>query len=146
VAPGKFLDAVMKLKLFHSLYSTPIPNEVIGSFLETGRYESHLRKLRRTLHTNYLQYVRVIGEHFPQGTKISRPQGGLSLWVELPKQIDTIDLYNTAVSRKITFSPGSMYTLQKQFNNCMRLSYGLEWNEKTENSLKLLGKLAAASL
>jgi DNA-binding transcriptional MocR family regulator len=146
VAPGKFLDAVMKLKLFHSLYSTPIPNEVIGSFLETGRYESHLRKLRRTLHTNYLQYVRVISQHFPAGTKISRPQGGLSLWVELPKQIDTIDLYNTAVNRKITFSPGSMFTLQKQFTNCMRLSYGLEWNEKTESSLKLLGRLAAAGV
>lgn len=146
VAPGKFLDAVMKLKLFHSLNSTPIPSEVIGSFLESGRYESHLRKLRRILHTNYLQYVRVIGGHFPAGTKISRPQGGLSLWVELPKKIDTIDLYNTAVNRKITFSPGSMFTLQKQFSNCMRLSFGLEWNEKTENSLQLLGRLAAAAL
>ena len=47
VAPGKFLDKVIKLKLFHSLNSTPIPGEVIGSFLESGRYESHLRKLRR---------------------------------------------------------------------------------------------------
>lgn len=146
VAAGKFTDAVMKLKLYHSLYSTPVPSEVIGSFLETGRYESHLRKLRRTLHANYLHYVRTIGEYFPEGTKVSRPQGGLSLWVELPKKIDSISLYNEAVNRKITFSPGSMFTLQKQFNNCMRLSYGLEWNDKTENSLKLLGKLAAGEL
>jgi DNA-binding transcriptional MocR family regulator len=35
-----------------------------------------------------------------------------------------------------------MFALQKQFSNCMRLSYGLEWNEKTENNLKLLGRLA----
>jgi DNA-binding transcriptional MocR family regulator len=85
----------------------------------------------------------VIGEHFPNGTRVSRPQGGLSLWVELPKQSDTISLYNAAISKKIIFSPGSMFTLQKQFNNCMRLSYGLEWNEKTENGLKVLGKLAS---
>jgi len=110
--------------------------------LETGRYEAHLRKLRKTLYTNYLQYVRVIGECFPSGTKISRPQGGLSIWVELPKPGDTIELYNEAVNKKITFSPGSMFTLQKQFSNCMRLTYGLEWNEKTENALKTLGKLA----
>ena len=146
VAPGKFMDKVVRMKLFHTLSSTPITHEVIGSFLDNGRYEAHLRKLRRTLHTNYLQYVRVIGECFPQATKISRPQGGLSLWVELPKQVDTIDLYNTAFSKKITFSPGSMFTLKKQFSNCMRLSYGLEWNEKTENSLKLLGKLAKGSI
>jgi DNA-binding transcriptional MocR family regulator len=142
VAAGKFMNEVMKIKLFHSLSSTAITHEAVGSFLETGRYEAHLRKLRKTLHTNYLQYVRVIGECFPSGTKISRPQGGLSLWVELPKPIDTIELYNSAISKKITFSPGSMFTLQKQFSNCMRLTYGLEWNEKTENGLKTLGRLA----
>jgi DNA-binding transcriptional MocR family regulator len=84
IAAGKFMNEVMKIKLFHSLSSTPITHEAIGIFLETGRYEAHLRKLRKTLYTNYLQYVRVIGECFPSGTKISRPQGGLSLWVELP--------------------------------------------------------------
>jgi DNA-binding transcriptional MocR family regulator len=132
----------MKIKLFHSLSSTAITHEAIGSFLETGRHEAHLRKLRKTLYTNYLQYVRVISESFPGGTRISRPQGGLSIWVELSKSIDTIELYNEALSRKITFSPGSLFTLQKQFSNCMRLSYGLEWNEKTENGLKVLGRLA----
>ncbi len=142
VAPGKFLQQVMKTKLYHTLSSTPITHEVIGNFLESGRYEAHLRKLRRTLHTNYLQYVRVIGESFPEGTKISRPQGGLSLWVELPKRVDTIDLYNTAFNKKITFSPGTMFTLKKQFSNCMRLSYGLEWNPKTAASLQTLGRLA----
>ena len=142
VAPGKFLQPVMKTKLYHTLSSTPITHEVIGHFLESGRYEAHLRKLRRTLHTNYLQYVRVIGESFPDGTKISRPQGGLSLWVELPKRVDTIELYNTAFGKKITFSPGTMFTLKKQFSNCMRLSYGLEWNAKTESALQMLGRLA----
>jgi len=143
VAPGKYMEQLSKIKLFNCLSSTAVTHEVIGSFLENGRYEAHLRKLRRTLYTNYLQYVRVIGEHFPAGTKISRPQGGLSLWVELPKQTDTIVLYNSAISKKIIFSPGSMFTLQKQFNNCMRLSYGLEWNEKTESGLKVLGRLAS---
>ncbi len=141
VAAGKFKHEVMKIKLFHNLSGTSITHEAVGSFLETARYEAHLRKLRRTLYTNYLQYVRVIGESFPSGTRISRPQGGLSLWVELPKSIDTIELYNEAISKKISFSPGSMFTLQKQFSNCLRLTYGLEWNERTENALKILARL-----
>jgi DNA-binding transcriptional MocR family regulator len=66
--------------------------------------------------------------------------------VELPKSIDTIELYNEAVSRKITFSPGSLFTLQKQFSNCMRLAYGLEWNERTEYGLKQLGRLAKGAI
>lgn len=141
VAPGRFKEKLLQLKLFHTLSSPSINNEVIADFLDKGRYESHLRKLRQALHTTYLQYVRVIGETFPAETKVSRPQGGLSLWVELPKQVNTLELYNTALRHKISIAPGMMFTLQNQFDNCMRLSFGLPWNEKSENSLKVLGKL-----
>ncbi len=144
VAAGKYQDKIRRMKLFHALSGTSITHEVIGNFLENGRYEAHLRKLRHTLHTNYLQYVRVISQHFPEGTKISRPQGGLSVWVELPKKINTVDLYYTAIKSKVSISPGSMFTLQKQFNNCMRLGYGMPWSEKLESGLKLIGKLAKA--
>lgn len=146
IAPGKFKEQVMKLKLFHTLSSSTINNEVVAHFLETGRYESHLRKLRQTLHANYLQYVRVIGEHFPADTRISRPQGGLSLWVELPQQVNAFELYNTALKHKISIAPGMLFTLQKQFHHCMRLSFGLPWTDKLEQSLKLLGKLVKAEL
>jgi DNA-binding transcriptional MocR family regulator len=146
VAPGKFKDKISKMKLFHSLSGTSITHEVIADFLENGRYEAQLRKLRHTLHYSYLQYVRIISQHFPEGTKISRPQGGLSLWVELPKRIDTVDLYHAAIKSKVSISPGCMFTLQKQFNNCMRLGYGMQWNDKVENGLKLVGKLAKAAL
>jgi len=144
VAPGKYKEAVSRVKLFHSLYSTSITHQVIAGFLENGRYEAHLRKFRHTLHTNYLQYVRVISEQFPAGTKISRPQGGLSIWIELPKGIDTMELYEDAMRNKISISPGGMFTLQQQFGNCMRLGYGLQWGDKVENGLKTIGRLARA--
>jgi len=146
VAPGRYMEAVSRKKLYHSLSSPAILNETVAGFLENGRYEAHLRKLRHTLHTNYLQYVRVIGEAFPEGTKISRPQGGLSLWVELPGQVDTIDLYHQAIRSKVSFSPGGLFTLQNQFSNCMRLSYGMPWNEKVESSLRLISRLVRASM
>lgn len=146
VAPGKYIEQVKKVKLVQSLGCSAITQEVIAEFLENGRYEAHLRKLRRTLQANYLNYVRIIGEHFPAGSKISRPQGGLSLWVALPKQANTIELYNEALGRKISFLPGSLFTLQQQFDHCMRLGFGLEWNAKTESALKMLGKLAREAI
>jgi DNA-binding transcriptional MocR family regulator len=146
VAPGKYKDKIVQLKLFHTLSSSTIANEIIGHFLETGRYESHLRKLRQTLHANYLQYVRVIGEHFPEETRISRPQGGFSIWTELPRQVNTFELFNTALKSRISIAPGRMFTLQNQFDNCMRLSYGLPWSDKLEQGLKVLGKLVKSQL
>src|SRR5690606_25984513 len=135
---------VIRTKLYHAVSSTTLTQEAIGSFLETGRYENHLRKLRHTLHTNSLQYLRTIGDYFPEGTKVSHPQGGFLLWIELPKKTDTTKLYEQALQHKISIAPGRMFSLQDQYNHCMRISYGLQWNEKIEAALQILGKLAKA--
>lgn len=142
VAPGKYKEKILKLKLIHSLSSTAVINEAVGNFLLTGKYEHHLRKLRRTLLENYQKYADIIAAYFPAGTRISRPQGGLSLWVEFGKEIDTRELYNYALKNQIAISPGRIFTLQDQFHNCMRLNLGLPWNDKLRLKLQQLGKLA----
>ena len=146
VAPGRFKNDVIRMKQVHSISSTTLTQEVIADFLANGRYESHLRKMRQTLHTNCLQYIRAIADYFPEGTKVSRPQGGFVLWVELAKHIDTMELYERAIKKNISIAPGRMFTLQKQFDNCMRISYGMQWNEHLDEALKTLGKLVKGML
>ncbi|MGY4539526.1 DNA-binding transcriptional MocR family regulator [Mucilaginibacter sp. UYNi724] len=146
IAPGKFKEKIIHQKLIHSFSSTAITQEAIANFFENGRYEHHLRKLRSELHANSLQFSRAIGEYFPDGTKISRPQGGFMLWVELDKKIDTAHLYDRAIRQNISIAPGRMFSLQNQFNNCMRLSYGQRWSAGIDAKLKQLGKIAKAML
>ena len=142
VAPGKFLEKIKRTKHYHSISCNSIAHETIANFLENERYENHLRKLRQTLYRNTLQFHRFISDYFPGDTRASRPQGGFHLWVELNKQVDTIELYNKVIQHKISFTPGRMYTLRNQYNNCMRLSTGLILNDKVEAALKLVGRLA----
>lgn len=85
--------------------------------------------------------VNAIADHFPEGTKVSRPQGGLALWVELDKGVDTEELFEVAMRHKISISPGRMFTMQEQFRNCMRVSLGLPWSEELEERFKVLGRL-----
>lgn len=73
----------------------------------------------------------------------SRPQGGLALWIEFDKKINTAELFDRAIKQKISIALGRMFTLQNQFENCMRLSIGLPWSDEVEQKLKLPGKLAS---
>lgn len=141
VAPGKYTEKVKSLKLYHSITSATAQQAAIGSFLATGRYEHHLRKLRQTLHTNSLQFTRAIGEYFPEEIKLSTPQGGFILWLELAKHIDTYQLYQEAMQQKMSFAPGTIFTLQERYQNCMRLSYGMQWTPEVDKSLKKMGNL-----
>ncbi|MET4137937.1 PLP-dependent aminotransferase family protein [Pedobacter sp. UYP1] len=142
VAPGKYKEKLLKLKLIHSISSASIIQESVANFLKTGKYENHLRQLRRTLQLNYQNYVQAIAAYFPAGTKTSRPQGGLAIWVEFSKEIDTKKLYYLAIKQQISITPGRIFTLQNQFENCMRLCIGLPWSEDIKTKLKLLGNLA----
>ncbi|SDD78998.1 aminotransferase-like domain-containing protein [Niabella drilacis] len=142
VAPGKYKEQLLKLKLVHTISSTALVHEAVGNFLLTGGYDKHLRQLRQTLQENYRQYAAAIADYFPAGTKISQPRGGLALWVELSKQTDTTELYHDALKQHISIAPGRMFTLQNQFQNCLRLCLGLPWTEELRFKIKQLGGLA----
>jgi DNA-binding transcriptional MocR family regulator len=145
VAPGKFKDELLRLKLYHSISGTTITQEVIAGFLETGRYEHHLRGLRKTLHNNSMRFIAAIAEHFPAGTKVSRPQGGFMLWVELDKAVNSVAIYDRAIKQGISIAPGNMFSLQDQYRHCMRLSYGMPWNDEINNALQRLGRIVSTA-
>ncbi|HEY8388957.1 MAG TPA: aminotransferase class I/II-fold pyridoxal phosphate-dependent enzyme, partial [Parasegetibacter sp.] len=134
-------DKIIHQKLIHTVSSATITQEAVANFLEMGRYEHHLRKLRAELHANSLQFARAVAEYFPEGSRISRPQGGFMLWIELDNRIDTTEVYERAIRQKISIAPGRMFSLQNQFQHCMRLSYGQRWTSLIDDRLKRLGRI-----
>jgi DNA-binding transcriptional MocR family regulator len=100
-----------------------------------------MRNLRKALHTQCLRYTQAIAEYFPGDVKVSRPQGGYVLWVELDKKIDAFVLYKQALDYKIGISPGQIFSTDSRFTNFIRISFGIPYNDEIEQSLKTLGHL-----
>ena len=139
IIPGRFKAKVINLKMINTLTGTSITQLAMAHFLSIGRYEYHLKKLRKALHTQSLRYIQNILEFFPPDTKISRPQGGFVLWLELNKRIDAYQVYHEAVKQKISIAPGQVFSSQGQFRNCLRISYANPWNTDVEKAIKILG-------
>lgn len=139
--PGRFTEQVIRTKMMHTVTGTTITQQAIAHFLSIGRYEYHLKKLRKALHTQCLRYLQAIMQHFPENTKVSRPQGGFVLWVELDKKLNAYRLYQEALKHQIFVAPGQLFSARGQFGNCLRISYARPWDEEVEEGLKTLGKL-----
>ena len=139
--PGKFKAQIINLKLMHSLSSASPTQAAIGHFFETGRYDLHMRNLRKALHTQCLRYTQAIAEYFPEDVKVSRPPGGYVLWVELNKKIDAFELYKQALTYKISISPGQIFSTDSRFTNFIRISFGIPYNDEIDQSLQTLGRL-----
>ncbi len=141
VIPGKHKDKVLNTKLFQTISTTTLTQEVIANFMENGRYEHHLLKMRNALFGNCMQLIKAINEYFPENIKINQPLGGFMLWLELDEKINTAELFEQALKHKISIAPGRVFTTQNLYNNCLRLNYSWLWNERIENAIKTLGGL-----
>jgi DNA-binding transcriptional MocR family regulator len=141
VIPGKFTEKVKQLKMMYTVTSPTLTQVAMAHFLSIGRYEYHLKNLRKALHTQCLRYIQGIMQYFPADTKISRPQGGFVLWVELNKKVDAYKLCIEALKHNISVAPGQIFSASCNYSNCLRLSYGKPWNEDVDYALMMLGKL-----
>ncbi|HEV8272265.1 MAG TPA: PLP-dependent aminotransferase family protein [Chitinophagaceae bacterium] len=139
--PGKFIEDVKQIKRTSDISSPSLTQAAMAHFLGNGRYEYHLKNLRRALHTQYLKYTQAIIEYFPEGTKLSRPQGGFVLWVELPKKVNASKLRLEAMKHHISVVPGKIFSVRCNYNNFIRISFGKPWNEDMDYGLMMLGKI-----
>ncbi|MBN7796102.1 PLP-dependent aminotransferase family protein [Parahaliea mediterranea] len=144
VAAGRFSRQVERLKLMTTL-SASIPAQLaVADYLQYGGYDRHLRKLRHTLEVQQNQMRTAIDHYFPKDTRVTRPEGGYFLWLELPENVDSLELFNMALQEEISIAPGPIFSATRTFRNCIRLNYGNPWDARIERAMKTLGKLASS--
>ena len=81
-----------------------------------------------------------VSRWFPEGTKITRPTGGMCLWVEMPAHVNSLDVYHRAMAEKISIAPGPLFSAKQKFANFIRLSAGNPWSSTVENAVRRLGE------
>ncbi len=141
VIPGKFLEQVKQIKRIQNISSPTLTQAALAHFLQIGRYEYHLKSLRKALHTQCLRYMQGIVDYFPEGTKVSRPHGGFVLWVQLNKKVNAFKLRTEAMKHNISITPGKIFSASCNYSNCIRISFGKPWDDNADYGLMMLGKL-----
>jgi DNA-binding transcriptional MocR family regulator len=138
VAPGRYKNAVEWLSFTLNAATATLPQMAIAEFLESGGYDHQLRRIRREYANNVAMLSQAVTRTFPAGTRVTRPSGGYVLWVQLPEQVDSLELYSLAQKAGITITPGYLFSPTNQFYNFIRLN-AAAWNLSIERALEKLG-------
>jgi DNA-binding transcriptional MocR family regulator len=146
VSAGRFAKQVAQHKLAASLATSVPLQAALAAYLARGHYERHLRALRARMRSLRDQYAELIGMHFPAGTRVSRPQGGYFLWVELPAGVDALQLGRDAMAARISIAPGPLFSASGAFANCVRINCGHPLTDAVADAVRHVGALAARSL
>ena len=142
--PGRYRKEVEKLKFLNTLSTPTLPQLGVAEYLKNDGFEHHLRRLRQKLAQQADIMASMVKRFFPEHTRMSRPQGGYVLWVELAPQVDTMALYREALERGLTIGPGRMFSTSNTYGHFMRLNYSYSWSAEIEAAVIELGRIAAA--
>jgi DNA-binding transcriptional MocR family regulator len=141
IAAGKYRKEVAKTKILLSLYTAPACQAVMAEYLAHGPVERNLRRLRHSLAERCEAMVTAVGEHFPAGCRMTHPIGGFVLWVELPRDVDSLKLYRLAFAKGVSFAPGPMFSARHHYRNCLRLNFGYASVQGIQDGVRTISKL-----
>src|SRR5438105_619901 len=137
----RYHSRIEQLKLITSIASPSLSEAAVAELLESGGYDRHLRQMRIICEQQVRAISRAVSKYFPEATRVSRPEGGHVLWIELPEGIDSVALFRAALQEGISISPGPIFSASGKFRNCIRLNCGLKWSDEVDRAILRLGRL-----
>ena len=144
ITAGRWHAQVEMLKYAQTRNNEALAQIAAGEFIAGGRYDRHLRRLRERLHMQRDQTADAIARYFPAGTRLNLPRGGLQLWVELPGQRSSVDVFEAALREHVLVAPGAQFSNSGRFDNYLRLNCGWPYSKAVDAGLRRLGEIVAA--
>jgi DNA-binding transcriptional MocR family regulator len=144
-APGRFVQEVWEGKVVSSLTTAPVCQEALVRYLKRGGFEQHLRRLRQTLSERCQEMRRAVSSEFPANCRMTQPDGGYMLWVELPKSVDALQLYRLGLEAEVSIAPGPIFSAQRDYRNCIRLNFGHPSIAQIRRGVTILARLITSA-
>ncbi|MBM3115126.1 PLP-dependent aminotransferase family protein [Jeongeupia naejangsanensis] len=141
---GRWQARIEMLKYAQTRANEVLPQLAVADFIGSGAYDRHLRRLRLALRDQREQMAEAIATYFPLDTRLTVPQGGLSLWIELPGGASSTALFEQAMNAGVGIAPGRMFSNSDRFEAYFRLSCGQPYTRALNGAMRTLGQLAAA--
>ncbi len=142
VAPGRYLERVLHMKYISTGSTAPQPQLAIADFIEAGHYQPHLRRMRSQYQRGRDLMIDWVTRYFPEGTRVSRPQGSFLLWVELPEHFDTQRLNRALLEQGVQIAMGSIFSASGKYRNCLRMNYAARPTAVIEAAVRKVGETA----
>jgi 2-aminoadipate transaminase len=123
VAPANVIERLRLVKQTTDLHTGQLGQAILAEYMRRGLLTRHLERTRKAYSSRLAALEQALGHHMPHGTKWTRPEGGMCVWVELPPGFDASELLIHVRERGVLFSPGRYFYLQNPMPNTLRLGF-----------------------
>jgi 2-aminoadipate transaminase len=139
IAPQEVIRKLVLAKQGTDLHTATF-NQIVAHEVGRGGFlDKHVHTINRVYRERRDVMLDALHEFMPAGVQWTRPEGGLFLWVTLPKGFNAADLLNEAVKKKVAFVPGAPFHAAGGGENTMRLNFSYSKPEIILEGISRLG-------
>lgn len=146
ISGGRWQTRIRMLKYAQSRPNDPLSQVAVADYLGSGAFDRHLSRLRRVLRGRREQVAESIARHFPPGTRLTMPRGGMLLWVEPPPLRARQNVFETALREGVRVAPGYIFSNSDRYNHYLRINCSLPFTAEVERALQRLAAIVGAQL
>jgi 2-aminoadipate transaminase len=138
-AAPELVPTLVAMKRLSTLGNAWLTEAVVAEFLDRGYYDTHLQALQRALDVRYAACLAALDELMPDGVRWTRPGGGPTLWLELPRSVDYAAVEAHLARRGIHVSNASAAYVGEPHLHGFRIAYAYLPEHQMRAALTILG-------
>jgi 2-aminoadipate transaminase len=141
VANEELINKLVQLKQAADLHTPSLTQRIAYHVIKDGFLETHIPKIRDLYRHRCQTMLNALQRYMPATVTWNKPEGGMFIWIELPKNINATELLSEAIQHKVAFVPGETFFANTIHTNCMRLAFVTVPEEKIEQGVSILAQL-----
>jgi 2-aminoadipate transaminase len=141
VAPATAIERLRVVKQNTDIHTDQLAQATLAEFLRRGMFTRHVAKMRKIYALRLAAIDEALRKNMPEGTRWTKPEGGMCLWLELPLGFDASELLIHAKERGVLFAPGRYFYVQSPQPNTLRLSYAALNEKEIARGVAILAEL-----
>jgi len=143
VAKGPVLGRLRTLRATEDSFVAGILQDTALELVNAAGWGSYVQRLRQTLRERRDVSIRALARHLPRARVQRVPDGGFSLWVELPAGVDDLEFVAAAAHAGVSLTPGAPWFAAERPSAFVRISTAGANATDLEAGIARLGTLDA---
>ena len=145
-APVEWMERMVIAKQSMDLSSPVFTQLMVAEYMKRGLLPQQVEKIRRLYARKRDVMINALRRYMPKGVEWTEPEGGLFLWVKLPKKMNANELFPKALENKVAYVIGSAFHCNGKGQNTMRLNFSYPSEEQIEEGIKRLANMVRENM
>jgi 2-aminoadipate transaminase len=143
VAAEAALRKLVIAKQATDLHTSNLDQRIVDRYLTDFDNAAHVQRIRDVYRARFAVMNDCLSQSMPEGFHWTHPEGGMFLWVTCPESIDTQEMMNAAVERKVLFVPGRDFFPDGSGHRYLRLNFSNAAEDDIRIGIARLAEVAA---